>query len=120
MDRMRILIVNPRSLLMDGVESLLGTSGHFEVVSTAASNLAELSRDIKHSRPNIVIIDEAFTYIKPAHLITNLPDTAKMRLIVINSRTSRVDIYDKSEFSAPSLDHFMDAIRNEMAQNILI
>jgi DNA-binding NarL/FixJ family response regulator len=117
---MRILVVNPRTLLMEGVESLLGANGHFEVLSTPAGNIADLRQDIKHSKPNIVIIDEAMTFIKPAHLITSLPETTKIRLIVINSRTSRVDIYERSEFSAPTLDHFLEAIREEMAKNLLM
>ena len=120
MDRMRILVVNTHSLLMDGVESILGAHGHFEVFSTPAVNIADLNRDIKHSKPNIVIIDEAMTFIKPAHLITSLPVTTKIRLIVINSRTSRVDIYERSEFSVPTLDHFLEAIREEMSKNLLM
>jgi DNA-binding NarL/FixJ family response regulator len=116
MDTMRVLIVNSHSLLMESVESLLGASEQFEVGSTTASNLADLSRGIEHLKPNIVIIDEAMTFIKPAHLITSLPDIPEVRLIVINSRTTKMDIYDKSKLSAPTVNHFLDTIRNETVQ----
>ena len=116
MGRIRVLIVNSHSLLMEGVGSLLAANGHFEVISTPANNLADLTREIKHSKPNIVITDEAETFIKPAHLITYLPTTLKMRLIIMNSRTSRMDIYDKSELSASTVDHFLEAIKSEIAQ----
>lgn len=115
-NRIRVMIVNNHSLLMDGVESLLRANGQFEVVSTTASNLADFSRENKHFEPNIVIIDEAMTFIKPAHLITSLPGTSQVRLIMINSRTTKLEIYDKSKLSVSTVDHFLDAIRNETAQ----
>ena len=119
MDKMRVLIVNCHSLLMDGVESLLEANGQYEVVSTSASKLPDLIGEIKHLKPNIVIIDEAMTYIKPAHLITSLPNIQKVRLIVMNSRTSRMDIYDKSKLYASTPDHFLEAINNKMTQYLL-
>jgi DNA-binding NarL/FixJ family response regulator len=115
---MRVLLVSDHSLLMDSVESLLGASGQFEVGSTTISNLADLSRGIEHLKPNIVIIDEAMTFIKPAHLFTFLPDTPEVRLILINSRTSRMVIYNKNNASAPTVNHFLDAIRHETVQHL--
>jgi DNA-binding NarL/FixJ family response regulator len=67
MNRIRVMIVNSYSLLMDAVQSLLRANGQFEVVSTAASNLADFSRENKHLEPNIVIIDEAMTFINSTH-----------------------------------------------------
>jgi len=119
---MRILTVNYiRSLLMDGIEDLLETNGNgkFEVVRTLANNLADLIREIEQLKPNVIIIEEASTFIRPADLITSPLNLRRMRLIVLNTRTSNIDIYDKSEFTISNPGHLIEALNYGTAPNSL-
>jgi DNA-binding NarL/FixJ family response regulator len=100
MVRKCILIVNIHTLLIEGVESLLHSNEKdgFEVVTTLADNFADLIREIELVKPSAIVVDEVASFMNPAELITSLLNTRCVRLIVLNSQTSKMDIYDKSEF----------------------
>ena len=107
-----ILIVNIRSLLIEGVERLLQSNekDRFEVVTTRVNNFADLIREIEMVKPSVIVVDEAASFIHPAELIASLLDTRYVRLIVLNSRTSTMDIYDKSEFIIAHPNQFLEAL----------
>ena len=115
----RILLVNVRSLLLEGVEGLLASNGNgkFEVVSTLANNLADLIDEIEQLGPSIIIIDEVTSFINAADLIVSLLNVQNMRLIVLNSETSKMNIYDRSESRISHLDHFIDALSYKVASS---
>ncbi len=108
----RVLLVNIRSLLMEGVESLLHTNGNgkFEVISTLADNLDDLTREIDQLKPSVIVVDEVASSFIPANLIAALLNTRYIRLIVLNSETSKMDIYDKSEFMISNPSHLIEAL----------
>jgi DNA-binding NarL/FixJ family response regulator len=110
----RVLLINVRSLLIEGVESLLRSQGNqkFEVISTLASGIPDLMREIDLLKPNVIVVDEITSFINPAELIASLLDTGYIRLIVLNSQTSKIDIYDKNESMIHGPDHLMEAINN--------
>ena len=112
MDPKCILIVNIRSLLIEGVERLLhgNEEGRFEVVTTLVDNLADLIREIELVKPSVIVIDEVASFINPAELIASLLDTRHVRLIVVNSRISTMDIYDKSKFIISHPNQFIEAL----------
>lgn len=113
MESKRILTINHvRSILMEGVEDILGAknSVEFELLSTPANNLGELVHEIEQLKPNVIIMEEASSFIKPVDLITSVLSNRNIRLIVLNSRYSKMDIYDKSEFTVSSLEHFIEAL----------
>ena len=115
---MRILTVNNiRSLLMDGIEDLLETNGNgkFEVVRTLANNLADLIREIEQLKPNVIIIEEASTFIRPADLIALPLNLPRLRLIVLNTRTSNIDVYDKNELTISNPRHLIEALNYGVA-----
>jgi len=116
MDRKCILIVNVRTLLIEGVESLLESNGtdRFEVVTTFVDNFADLIREIELVKPSVIVVDEVASFINPAELIVSLLNTGYIRLIVLNSRTSKMDIYDKSEFMISHPSHFIEALDYEV------
>lgn len=106
----RVLVVNIRSLLMEGVESLLATHGKFVVVNTFANNRSDLIREIEELKPGVIVIDAVTSFIKPADLIVSLQDVHNIRLVVLNNQTNKMDIYDKSETIISNLDHFIEAL----------
>lgn len=112
----RILAINHvRSLLMDGVENILSAieNNKFELVSSPANNLGDLIQEIEQLRPNIIIMEEVSSFFKPVDLITSVLGNQNIRLIVLNSRYSKMDIYDKSECFISKPDHFIEALNFE-------
>jgi DNA-binding NarL/FixJ family response regulator len=108
----RILIVNVRSLLMESVAGLLESNenGSFDIVSTLADNLPDLLQEIEELKPEIIVLDEAASYVPPPELIISVLNIQKIRLIVLDSRTNKMDIYDKSKFMLSHPNHFTDAL----------
>lgn len=108
----RILIVNIHSLLIEGVESILNSQGNgrFEVISTYASDISNLLQDVNQREPSVIVVDEVTSFIEPAKLIMSVMTRRFVRLIVLNSQTSTMDIYDKrvSRISGP--EHLMEAL----------
>jgi len=97
---------------MEGVEGLLESqrNGGLDAVSTVANNLPDLIHEIEEIKPGVVVIDEATSFLMPAELIASLLNFRYVRLIVLNSRTSKMDIYDKSEFMITHPSHFIEAL----------
>jgi DNA-binding NarL/FixJ family response regulator len=112
----RVLIVNVRSLLMESVVGLLDSNGNgnFDVVSTLANDLPDLLQEIKDLKPGVIVIDEATVFMRPVELIISLLNIQNIRLIVLNSATSKMDIYDKTEFMISHPSHLIAALNYEM------
>lgn len=104
-----ILIVNIRSLLIEGVKSLLEANKEFVVASTLCSDHIALIREVEELKPDVIIIDEITSFTKPTHLIASLLGTQKIRLITVNNHNSTMKIYDKYEHSISSSDQFIAA-----------
>ena len=106
----RILIVNIRSLLIEGVERLLKANQEFVVANTFASDPAALIFEIEELKPDIVILDDVTTFVEPAQLIASLLNTQNMRLIVVNYSDNTINIFDKRECTISNSDQFIAAI----------
>ena len=113
----RVLIVNVRSLLMESLAGLLESNGNgsFDVVSTLANNLPDLLHEIDELKPGVLVVDKATSFMKPAELITSLLFVHNMRLIVLDSQTSNMTIYDKCEFMISNPSHLIDALKHGAA-----
>lgn len=112
MGKKRVLLINVRSLLIEGVESILRSEGNggFEVVSTLVSELPDLICEIELVKPEVIVLDEITSFVNPAELIVSLLNTGFVRLIVLNNRTSKMEIYDKSESVISNSDLLIEAI----------
>lgn len=115
MNTKRIVTVNNiPSLLMEGVRDLLGWQGtSFEILSIFATDHASLIVQVEQLQPNVIIMEEIAAFGVPANLIASLLHVANIRLIVVNSRASNIDIYDKSQLAISKLDDFFEALRDE-------
>lgn len=113
----RILLVNVRSLLMESVANLLDSNGNFDVVSTLADNLPDLIYELKETQPGVIVIDEMTSFMKAAPLIVSLLNTENIRVIALNSQTSKMDVYDKNEIVVSNSDQFIEALDNEWASS---
>jgi hypothetical protein len=80
------------------------------VVTTLVDNFDDLIREIELVKPSVIVVDEVASFINPAELIASLLNTQYVRLIVLNSQTSKMDIYDKSEFLISHPSHFLEAL----------
>lgn len=117
----RVLIVNVRSLLMESIAGLLeaDANGSFDVVSTLANNLPDLLQEIEVLKPGVLVIDKATSFIRPAELVVSLLLAQNIRLIVLDSQTINMTIYDKSELMISSPSHFIDALKYGAAASSL-
>jgi hypothetical protein len=118
----RVLIVNVRSLLMESVAGLLEANGNgwFDVVSTLANNLPDLLQEIEVLKPGVLIVDKTTSFIRSAEMVVSLLVVQNMRLIVLDSQTSNMTIYDKCEFMISSPGHFIDALKHGAAASSLL
>lgn len=111
----RVLIINARSLLMESIAGFLESNGdgRFDVVSTLANNLPDLMNEIKEIEPGVIVMDEANSFITPAKLILSILEVQRVRLIALNSQTSKMDVYDKSQSVVSDPSEFLAAIAAE-------
>jgi len=121
MESERVLIVQAQSLLLESIVGLLeaGENGKFDVVSTLANNLPDLVQEVGKLEPGTIVIDEATCFSTPADLIAALLNTVRIRLIVLNTETNRMDIYDKSEFVISHPSDFIEALNYEQGPTLL-
>lgn len=91
--------------------------GKFDVTNTFAEDLPSLVREISILKPSVIVIDEVTSFIKPAELIVSLLNTRYIRLIVLNSQTSKMDIYDKSVSMVSDPGHFIEALNVRVASS---
>ena len=110
MNPRRILIVNVRSLLIEGVERLLKVNGEFVVNSVFSEDHAALVREIELLKPHVIIIDEITSFTEPARLIASLMNIQNIRLIVVNNRDSVMEVYDKYECAISHPAQFVEAV----------
>ena len=112
MSSKRILIINVRSLLMETVAGLLQSNGNgsLDVISTLADDLPTLLQEVKELKPEIIVLDAATSCVPPTALISSFLNIQKIRLIVLDSRSNKIDIYDKNEFMLSHPNHFMEAL----------
>jgi hypothetical protein len=115
----RVLIVNVRSLLMESVAGLVdsGGNGQFDVVSTLANNLPDLLNEVEELRPKVLVIDRATSFIKPEEMLVFLLYIAQIRLIVLDSGTNKMDIFDKQELLISHPNQFIEALDFERASS---
>ena len=116
-----VLIVHARSLMLESIVSLLKSSGNgrFEVVSSLANNLPDLIREVLEMKPATIVIDEATCFTEAADLMVMLLGIQRVRLIVLNSETNLMDIYDKSEFIITHPAEFFEVLNYEQAPTLL-
>jgi hypothetical protein len=101
---------------MDGVSDLLSTNekGNFDLVITPASNIGDLMQEIERLNPNIIIMEEFSSSITPVDLITSVVGNQKIRVVVLNSRDTKMDVYEKREFTVSNIDHFIETLNHEI------
>ena len=99
------------SLLVEGVKSLLDAVDDFVVASTLFTDGVALIQKIEQVKPDVIIMDdETISLIKPVHLLEIFRTMPSLRLIVLDSQISRMDVYDKHEFIISHPDHFIEAL----------
>ena len=110
MNPKRILIVNIRSLLIEGVEGLLIANGEIEVKSTFSDNHTALVREIEQFQPHVIFVDEITAFFQPTRLIASLLNNQNVRLIVLNNHEETMEIYDKYERVISNSNQIIDLI----------
>jgi DNA-binding NarL/FixJ family response regulator len=98
-------------LLVGGVKSLLGAVDDFVVASILVTDGIAILQEIEQSRPDVIIMDdETVTLIDTMRLMEIFRTMPSLRLVVLDRQISRMDVYDKREFSISHPDHFIEAL----------
>ena len=106
-----ILMLDTHSLLVEGVKSFLDTMDEFEVASSLFTNDIALVQEIRQLKPDVVIMDdETITLIEPVQLLELFRIRPCLRLIVLDTQISRMDIYDKRELTISHPRHLIEAL----------
>ncbi len=106
-----ILVFDTQSLLVGGVKSLLDSVDSFVVASIFFTNGVALVQEIEQSKPDVIIMDdETVALIEPMQLMEIFRTMPSLRLVVLDRQISRMDVYDKREFSISHPDHFIEAL----------
>ena len=107
----RVLIVHSNNIFTLGVENLLTRETDLRVRSTALRNRASLVREIASFRPEVVIWDESLSTNEFSILMDCIKHSAEIRIMGINTRDNRVNIFDKQELQIHGSADLVAAIR---------
>jgi DNA-binding NarL/FixJ family response regulator len=93
----RVLVVENQILMGAGIQILLGGQADLEVMGIAPCDQAELAREIRRWRPDLVVVNKDSQYVDPTKLLATLQGYPKLRLVVVSANDNRVCVYDKQQ-----------------------
>jgi DNA-binding NarL/FixJ family response regulator len=108
----QVLVVETHILIGAGIHSFLAGEADLEVTGISPGNQAELIREIRRLRPDIVVLDEDSRLAEPTHLLAWLKDYPRLRLVVVSANDNRVCIYDKQQILTSQASDLLGIIRD--------
>jgi DNA-binding NarL/FixJ family response regulator len=108
----RVLVAENRSALGAGIQSLLAGRDDMEVVGIAPRDFAELTREIRRVRPDVVILEAGVMDVADAfNLVMFLRDYPRMRVMVVSADDDLVYIFDTDQMVVTRADDLINFIR---------
>jgi len=108
----RVLIIINKLLFRVGLEGLLSREDDLRIQSVNFNPGRSLSEQIRGYEPDVIVVDESLKFSPTASFIDLLMGLPNIRVLVVNTRENKVQIYDKHEIQiAGSLD-LISAIKN--------
>ncbi len=107
----RVLIVENGLLLGAGIKNLLSREADLDLVGLTPSNEAELIKNIKLFKPEVVILDEATYLTNAIRLLALLKNYPELRLVVVNTNNNLMYVYDKQKRLVSQATDLVNVIR---------
>lgn len=96
----RVLVIDNRSIMGAGVETLLASSGKLQVIGSAPKNEDELVHDVWQFSPDVIILSKQSQITDPIRLLRLLDNYRSFRLIVVSEDDNMMEVYEKRQVTA--------------------
>lgn len=96
----RVLVIDNRTIMGAGVETLLSNSTKLQVIGTTPQNEDDVVRDVWLYSPDVIILSQKTQLTDPARLLTLLNNYRSFRLIVVSEDDNTMEIYEKRHVTA--------------------
>lgn len=108
----RVLVIDNRSILGAGVETLLSNSGHLQVVGSVPNDEMDLLRHVWRFTPDVIVLSSQSQLTNPIRLLSLLKNYGSFRLIVVSEDDNTMEVYEKRQVTARGQDDLATAIRH--------
>ena len=107
----RVLVIDNRSIMGAGVETLLSNSGQLQVVGTTPQDEADLVASIWQLSPDVIILSSQAQLTDPVRLLNLLKDYRSFRLIVVSEDDNTMEVYEKRQMTARQQSDLTTAVQ---------
>ena len=107
----RVLVIDNRSIMGAGVETLLSNSAELQVIGTTPSDEDDLVRDVWQFSPNVIILSHQSQLTNPVRLLSLLNNYHSFRLIVVSEDDNMMEIYEKRQVTASHRSDLATAVQ---------
>lgn len=96
----RVLVIDNRSIMGAGVETLLSNAGHLQVIGTTPQDETDLVSDVWQFSPDVIILSNQSQLVDPVRLMILLKNYRSYRLIVVSENDNTMEVYEKRQVTA--------------------
>jgi DNA-binding NarL/FixJ family response regulator len=107
----RVLIIDNRSIMGAGIETLLSDTRHLQIIGTAPQDENDLVNDVWQYSPDVIILSNQSQLTDPARLMTLLKRYRSFRLIVVNEDDNSMEVYEKRRVVARQRSDLATAVQ---------
>jgi DNA-binding NarL/FixJ family response regulator len=93
----RVLLVESGRFIGGVIHSLFSGFEHTEVITASPANGRELLKAIEEQHPNVIVLDDTLQAEYLHNLLRYLQVSADLRVLVLNTNSNSVQIYQKQE-----------------------
>lgn len=113
MSKRRVIIVGMGFVLEDGLESLLAAEPDLQVSDLTFTEERTFVQDVLRLHPDVILFHEAglLTSARIFELLRAIPTTETLRVIILRSANSAIDLYEKRRVSAPQSKDLLALVR---------
>lgn len=100
MDEKRVLLIESGRFIGGVIHSLFSHQDHLQVIVASPTSYRELLKAVKKHQPEIIILDDTVRETYLSHLLQYMQiSSSAIRVVVLNTDSSRVEVYDKQQVS---------------------
>ncbi len=103
----RVLLIESGKLIGGVFHNLFAEQDQLNVIEAAPSSSRELLRAVKFHRPEIIVLDDTVRAGYLGHLLRYMQSSEGIRVIVVNTNSNQVDVYEKQQVSVKRTADFL-------------
>lgn len=94
----RVLLIESGRFIGGVIRSLFTEQDQLQVTVAAPTNSRELLKAVKKHQPEIIVLDDTVRVDYLSHLLQYMQlSSSAIRVIVLNTDSNRVEVYDKQQ-----------------------